>query len=118
MVQNNSVVYKFTCKNCSESYIGQTIRMLKTRQQEHKNSVKKKDDNSVIYRHCEEMKHSFDFDKPMILDIEKNNFRREFPEILHIFLISPNINKKSDIQFLSHTYKELIESIKNRLIEF
>ena len=34
------VVYKFTCKNCPATYIGETKRSLKTRINEHKKNIK------------------------------------------------------------------------------
>ena len=50
-------------------------------------SVKKLDERSVISSHCDEYTHSFDFDNDQVLDSEKNKFRREFSEMVHIFFI-------------------------------
>lgn len=67
--------------------------------------VNRKDKNSVISRHCDEMNQCFNFEKPKALDIDNNNFRGQCSEILLIFFILTNVNKKFDVHFLTHTYK-------------
>jgi len=82
---NKNVVYKLTCKNCDASYVGQTKRKLITRVAEHKNDINKKTKNhSVITEHRLELKHDFDWQKPIILDKERFYYRRLTSEIINI----------------------------------
>ena len=46
------VVYQFTCKVCSEKYIGKTARPFDVRYNEHKNSIKKCDSISALSDHA------------------------------------------------------------------
>ena len=108
----SGVVYKINCLDCNALYIGQTSRQLKKRMYEHDRSVKKLDERSVISSHCHKYTHSFDFDNVQVLDSEKNKFRREFSEMLHIFLHTNNINKKLDICFLKNTYKNSLKKFQ------
>jgi len=58
---NNNVVYKICCNDCSASYVGQTKRQLKTRTREHVNNSKSISTKpSVITEHIMEFSHSFD----------------------------------------------------------
>ena len=89
------MVYKFTCKNCPATYIGETKRSLKTRINEHKknkniesvihthrNSLNKKNKNieSVIHTHRNSLNHEFNWDDTKIIDIEhdykKDSYRK------------------------------------------
>ena len=45
------LVYKFTCNLCNDAYIGQSSRPFKTRFQEHKRSITKKDVKSALSEH-------------------------------------------------------------------
>ena len=64
-----NVAYKFTCKNCPTTYIGETKRSLKTRINEHKN---KKSTESVICQHQMDYNHEFNCEETTILDQESN----------------------------------------------
>ena len=80
---------------------------------EHEYNVSKKDIRSVIYNHCEEFGHSFDFKKPKVLDTEPSLFKREFSEMLHIHNTPLNINRKLDTQNLRYIYKKSLSLITN-----
>jgi len=45
------VVYKFICKRCHKSYIGETCRPFYFRYREHRNSIKSKDCKSALSQH-------------------------------------------------------------------
>ena len=45
------VVYRYTCIQCGDFYIGKTARMLKTRHHEHKKAIENKSCNSALYTH-------------------------------------------------------------------
>ena len=67
------VVYKFTCKNCPATCIGETKRSLKTRINEHK---KNKNIESVIHTHRNSLNHEFNWDDTKIIDIERDYKKR------------------------------------------
>jgi len=68
---NNNVIYKIFCNDCSASYVGQTKKQLKTRTKEHSNNSKSISAKpSVITEHMMEFSHSFDWNNVKILDKE------------------------------------------------
>ena len=70
------MVYKFDCKNCSATYIGETKRSLRTRINEHKTNKNKE---SVVSLHRIENKHEFDWGNTSVLDMEGNYKKDWFP---------------------------------------
>ena len=110
-----NVIYKINCKDCNATYIGQSKRNLETRINEHKYYVKKNDHRSVIAKHYIETKHTFDFDKTTIIDIEINKKKREFVEMLNIHYHDHTLNMMEDTMYLKKNYKNSISEIKRRL---
>ena len=109
----NNVVYCINCKDCNASYVGETKRCLCTRVKEHFSNTKK-DVSNVINSHITSFGHTFDFDKPKILDKEPVWHRRILSEMIHINLQKNAINKKEDSQNLQLVYKPLLEEIKHK----
>ena len=71
------VVYCIPCQTCSDIYIGQTGRLLKTRIDEHKAAVKyAKSDVSAVAEHVWVQKHLVDFQSVSILAREQNLHQR------------------------------------------
>ena len=99
------VVYKFTCKNCPATYIGETKRSLKTRINEHK---KNKNIESVIHTHRNSLNHEFNWDDTKIIDIERDYKKRLLSEMIHIKCNKHSINKKEDIHTLNRIYFPLL----------
>jgi len=67
-----NVVYKLSCKDCDDTYVGQTKRKFNTRVTEHKNDINKNTGkHSVITEHRLDKNHEFDWDNPEILDKER-----------------------------------------------
>ena len=85
-----NVVYKFTCKDCPATYIGETKRSLKTRINEHKNKMN--------------YNHEFNWEATKIIDQESNYKKRLTSEIIHIKSSHNSINKKEDIYTLNKIY--------------
>ncbi|XP_043469746.1 uncharacterized protein LOC122503318 [Leptopilina heterotoma] len=102
-----NVVYKFDCKTCPATYIGETKRSLLTRINEHK----KVNDNSVVYRHCINFNHDFDWENVKVLDNEKNFIKRRISEMIHIKTNHSTINRKEDILTLNKTFFPLFRRI-------
>ena len=107
--EKTGVIYKFQCKNCPSTYIGETKRALKIRLDEHKNLNR----NTVVSRHMKDNKHEFDFEKTKILDTEKLYNKRLTSEMIYIYNNKNSINKKTDIKFLSSIYKPIIKTFKS-----
>ena len=99
------MVYKFDCKNCSATYIGETKRSLRTRINEHKTNKNKE---SVVSLHRIENKHEFDWDNTFVLDMESNYKKRLVSEMIYIKSNHNSIIKKEDIQNLSTMYFPII----------
>ena len=77
------VIYKIECSNCDNFYIGQTCKNVNERMKQHQENLKKK--NLLMNKIVEHMKthqHQQKFDKPTILEYEKNKRRREIKETL------------------------------------
>jgi hypothetical protein len=73
------VVYKVSCRDCEEFYIGKTIRRLQTRLQEHQ-----KDINSALKQHSMLMDHNINFNNTEILAKDNSDFRLSIKETLKI----------------------------------
>lgn len=101
------VVYKFSCKDCPASYVGETKRSLGTRIKEH---VKKKNPNSVVSLHMDK-NHIFDFENTKILDQEPSWHMRTFLEMAHITCTKNTINVKEDVLNLNRAYRPLLEKL-------
>ena len=98
-------MYKFDCKNCSDTYIGETKRSLRTHINEHKTNKNKE---SVVSLHWIENKHEFDWENTSVLDMECNYKKRLVSEMIYIKSNHNSINKKEDIQNLSTMYFPII----------
>lgn len=109
LLDRNNVVYKFECKNCEAVYVGETKRKLRQRRSEHKTNTNK---DAVINVHRETFKHDFDWDKPKILDSERNWGKRIFSEMLHIKSHVNAINKKEDVSKLSNLYSSILKFLR------
>ena len=102
------VVYKFNCKNCPVTYVGETKRSLNIRINEHKTCKK----DTVVTAHMRNLGHVFDFEKTKILDNESIYKKRIISEMVHIASSHHSINKKEDTQCLSAIYKPIIRKLK------
>ena len=105
-----NVVYKFTCKNCPATYIGETKRSLITHINEHKN---KKSIESVIYQHQMNYNHEFNWEETNIIDQESNYKKRLTSEMIHIKSNHNSINKKEDIYTLNKIFFPILKLINS-----
>lgn len=103
-----NVVYNIQCQNCESNYVGQTKRQLNNRIKEHKNYVKKANQNSVIAEHFLQTGHEFDWSSIRILDKKPNYNKRLTSEMLHIKLQQHPINKMTDTEMLDNLYLPLL----------
>ena len=73
----SGVVYSIPCRECSETYIGQTGRLLGIRLAEHRAAVKyAKTDVSAVAEHVWERQHMMNFDGTTILAQEHDMHRQ------------------------------------------
>ena len=79
LLSHSSVLYKVSCLDCTECYIGMTQRILQIRL---KNT--KKSSTSAIYTHIHETKHNINFTCPDILANDQVKLRLQIKETLHI----------------------------------
>ncbi|XP_044761579.1 uncharacterized protein LOC123318874 isoform X2 [Coccinella septempunctata] len=113
---NSNVVYKIDCLNCSQVYIGQTGRYLKSRIQEHIRSVRLPISNpkTALAEHCVNAGHIFNFEDVRILNRESYLSNRLIYEMLQIS-VHDSVNSRSDIQQLSRFYYSLLKMKMNQL---
>jgi len=109
---DNNVVYKICCNDCSASYVGQTKRQLKTRTREHVNNSKSMSTKpSVITVHIMKFSHSFDWNNIRILDTETNYFKKSVSEMLHIREQRNGINAQKDTEMLDNSYHDVLDKL-------
>ena len=78
---------------------------------EHENDILTKKE-SVVSIHCNTKKHVMNFDDVKICDRVNVWNIRLLSEMLHIHIEKSPLNKKSDTQFLSKCYKQVLNSIR------
>ena len=81
----NGIIYKIPCKDCPNSYVGQTKRCLAIRLKEHQRSVYTGDrDSSALAEHALDTGHSIDWDHASVLNTCQNLKQRLCLESWHI----------------------------------
>ena len=122
-LDTSHVCYAVPCMDCDKRYIGHTKRKLRIRLNEHKKSCEgdlasispnPNHDNGIPY-HQAQTGHVFDFDNAVILEHEKNFFRRLALEGIHIQIakstdLSTNINWFEIGQLLDAIYSRPLHS--------
>lgn len=96
----SDIVYKISCCDCDATYVGQTKRQLRTRVEEHKNSVRRGCANFVISDHCISFSHNFNWDGVEVCDIEHSYKNRLISEMISIKRLSHDINIYNDTDSL------------------
>lgn len=76
---NSGVVYKVSCAECREFYIGKTKRRLHQRLQEHQQQ-----DYSALHKHAVEHNHAIDYENPVILATDDSDFKLTIKEAINI----------------------------------
>ena len=104
--QQTNIVYSFKCNKCPAIYIGETIRSLRTRINEHKNN---KNSESVVFKHWAEFNHEFDWEHVKMIDYESDYRKRLTSEMIHIKCSQFSINKKEDIFTFNRIYFPLLK---------
>ena len=79
----SSIIYQIPCKNCPNSYIGESGRELKIRLNEHKKDVSQYNMRSLVAQHVLENGHQMDWENTKVLNIQKNIKSRRVLESLY-----------------------------------
>ena len=95
------MVYEVPCKECHQTYIGETKRMLKVRLREHKQAVKRGDPKNGITVHAHESNHTIDWDGARVKRSGMTGYwQRRTIEAIHIKL-SETMNLDGGLQLLT-----------------
>ena len=97
------VIYKITCPDCHQTYIGETARQLNTRLKEH---TKMKAPLTAVGEHCVNHQHRVTKENIEIIGNEPNYWRRKIRESVEIRLAHPDMNRDEGYD-LPPIYKEL-----------
>ena len=100
-LDKTGVVYKIQCKDCSETYIGKTLRKTKLRVQHHgrKSSVS----DSPMAQHIHHNKHHLDIKDTNILGQESDWVKRGIKEVIYICKERPTLNPPHHEPLVSET---------------
>lgn len=104
----SNVVYKVDCKNCSQTYVGQTSQWLKNRIALHRSDIRLNNQRCALSIHANSRNHEVDLDNVEILDVNNNYKKRTVLEMIRITEQPIPMNKKTDTQNLSNIYTYLL----------
>lgn len=107
-MRQHNVIYKIECNDCESSYVGQTYRALEIRLQEHQKNILIPDKHNAISKHRVTFKHDMKWDKPKVLDCERNQYKRDISEMLHIKRNKNSINVQQDTAKLNTLYFSIL----------
>ena len=103
------VVYKIRCKDCSQSYIGQTGRTLSCCLKEHKRAVSQSDSNaSASAEHVLNTGHQIDWSNAMVLDSSHFYYHRLYLESWYMQKQRDALNR--EVGILPPVYRGLMYS--------
>ena len=111
-------IYKLPCMSCDKVYIGESIDF-ERRKREHRDAIRKGDNNSAVFKHLSQENHPIDFNNMEKLITIPDTHRRKLIEAI-LIQNSKNFNGhqsnfKLDM-FLNNIVKQNVTSI-NRLLE-
>ena len=118
-------IYEIPCKNCDQSYVGETARLFGVRLSEHKSETKKVESKkftraerklseqeqtkSAISDHAARANHVIDWDEAKIIGREHDKKSREVREAMEIRKRGAKVfNREEGTYLLSHVYDPLL----------
>ena len=110
--KRSGVVYQIPCKDCDQSYIGQTGRQLEVRIKEHKSTAPSRKPSAVA-EHKEDTKHTIDWKAVKIVDKEDRAYPRLVREAIQIRKLKPELNRDQGLE-LPNIYSALIRPNNTR----
>ncbi|XP_055589197.1 uncharacterized protein LOC129741481 [Uranotaenia lowii] len=127
-----NIVYSIPCHSCSKQYIGMSRNSLKTRLVGHKSNVKKyeqlsdrgitrtdaemqsmRDNCTALIAHIIDESHTIDLDNAKIIDRSRRSSSLPILEMCHIYTNTNTLNFRTDVNNLSSTYSNILQSLTN-----
>ncbi len=89
------IVYQIPCKDCSQTYVGQSGRTITDRIKEHQQVVKNGDTNtSAVAENAWKHQHRMDWSASEVLDYSQHRFSRCMLDSWHIHHLSDSMNQE------------------------
>ena len=107
--QQCGLIYHITCKDCDETYVGETGRNMGIRFKEH---TSRKGTNSAVKEHLEATKHTCTLEEVKVLEKENDWFRRKVKEAIMIQRHQPTLNRDKGLE-LPPIYSQLLSHDPN-----
>ena len=83
-IRRKNVVYRIPCRDCNQTYTGETAQIFEDRRNQHKSCVKTGEEKNGIAVHVMKTKHSIDWDNFSFLDSDRNYKSRKAKESIYI----------------------------------
>jgi len=95
--KKKGVAYEIPCKDCSQTYVGETSQTLKKQIWKHKQAVRRLDSNNGIAVHAQLQDHHIDWEGACVIENEQRYWRRRVLEAIHIQTRPHSMNLDCDV---------------------
>ena len=109
--EKKGVVYEIPSQNCTQVSVGETGRTLKKRMSEHKQAVKRFDENNGIAAHVFKHDHRIAWGETTVATSEASYWRRRVKEAINIRNKKETMNLDCRLT-LSNTWRPSLELCK------
>ena len=106
-LKQTGVVYKVSCKDCPEVYVGERKGTLKVRLSEHRQAVRQGDPKNGIAVHVQKTNHCINWDGATVQRRAKGFWQRRTVEAIQIRKSIPNMNLDSGL-FLPMVWNSIL----------
>ena len=108
-------VYVIPCKDCADSYIGQTGKTLSTRLGQHKDAVRLGNQNNSVFKHVREKNHAIDW-KSAKMVYNSNDYYRRLVVESSLIKVCPNFNSMQSTLSIDRGSASLILKSEPRIL--
>ena len=98
------VVYRITCPDCQDTYVGETGRALQTRMKDH---LSTRAPLTAVGEHCQEHRHKIKTTDVEIITREEHLWSRKIREAIEIRTQTPTLNRDTGYD-LPAIYQQLL----------
>lgn len=105
-LKQTHIVYKIPCSDCDKVYYGQSAQYLQERLKAHKYA---KTASTALNKHKIDTGHNFNYHETSIVTSEKNTYKRNILEMIHINADKNSVNNNSEINNLSKIYQVILK---------